>query len=40
MQSLADGVYQLSEIVNTLRGVIPQSTTLNINPEDWYFVKS
>ena len=35
-----NGVYQLSEIVNTLRGVIPQSTTLNINPEDWYFVKS
>jgi peptide/nickel transport system substrate-binding protein len=35
-----NGVYQLSEIVNTLRGVIPQSTTLGINPEDWYFVKS
>ena len=35
-----NGVYQLSEIVTTLRGVIPQSTTLNINPEDWYFVKS
>jgi peptide/nickel transport system substrate-binding protein len=35
-----NGVYQLTEIVNTLRGVIPQSTTLNINPEDWYFVKS
>jgi peptide/nickel transport system substrate-binding protein len=35
-----NGVYQLSEIVNTLRGVIPQSSTLNINPEDWYFVKS
>ena len=34
-----NGVYQLSEIVNTLRGVIPQSSTLNINPEDWYFVK-
>ena len=35
-----NGVYQLSEIVSTLRGVLPQSTTLNINPEDWYFVKS
>jgi peptide/nickel transport system substrate-binding protein len=35
-----NGVYQLTEVVNTLRGVIPQSTTLNINPEDWYFVKS
>jgi len=35
-----NGVYQLSEIVNNLRGVIPQSTTLGINPENWYFVKS
>ena len=35
-----NGVYQLSEVVNTLRGVIPESTTLNINPEDWFFVKS
>ena len=35
-----NGVYQLTEIVNNLRGVIPQSSTLNINPEDWYFVKS
>jgi peptide/nickel transport system substrate-binding protein len=35
-----NGVYQLTEVANNLRGVIPQSTTLNINPEDWYFVKS
>jgi peptide/nickel transport system substrate-binding protein len=35
-----NGVYQLSEVNNNLRGVIPQSTTLNINPEEWYFVKS
>jgi peptide/nickel transport system substrate-binding protein len=35
-----NGVYQLTEIVNTLRGVIPQSSTLGINPESWYFVKS
>jgi peptide/nickel transport system substrate-binding protein len=35
-----NGVYQLTEVNNTLRGVIPQSTTLNINPEDWFFVKS
>jgi peptide/nickel transport system substrate-binding protein len=35
-----NGVYQLTEVVNNLRGVIPQSTTLGINPEDWYFVKS
>ena len=35
-----NGVYQLTEVVNSLRGVIPQSTTLGINPENWYFVKS
>jgi peptide/nickel transport system substrate-binding protein len=34
-----NGVYQLTEVNNSLRGVIPQSTTLNINPENWYFVK-
>jgi peptide/nickel transport system substrate-binding protein len=34
-----NGVYQLTEISNSLRGVIPQSTTLNITPENWYFVK-
>ena len=34
-----NGAYQLSEISTSLRGVIPQSTTLNITPEDWYFVK-
>jgi peptide/nickel transport system substrate-binding protein len=33
-----NGVYELTEITNTLRGVIPQSTTLNLNPENWYFV--
>jgi peptide/nickel transport system substrate-binding protein len=31
--------YQLTEVVNTLRGVTPQSPTLTINPEAWYFVK-
>jgi peptide/nickel transport system substrate-binding protein len=35
-----NGAYSLTEVINTLRGVIPQSTTLNINPEDWYFVQS
>jgi peptide/nickel transport system substrate-binding protein len=35
----ANGVYQLTEVANNLRGVIPQSSTLNINPENWYFVK-
>jgi peptide/nickel transport system substrate-binding protein len=34
-----DGVYELSEVVNNLKGAIPQSTTLAINPEEWYFVK-
>jgi peptide/nickel transport system substrate-binding protein len=35
-----NGVYELSEINNDLRGVVPQSTTLNLNPENWYFVHS
>jgi peptide/nickel transport system substrate-binding protein len=35
-----NGAYQLTEIINSLRGVTPQSTTLGINPENWYFVKS
>jgi peptide/nickel transport system substrate-binding protein len=34
-----NGVYSLTEITNSLRGVIPQSTTANLNPENWYFVK-
>jgi len=34
-----NGVYQLTEIVNNLGGVIPQSTTLNLNPEEWFFTK-
>jgi peptide/nickel transport system substrate-binding protein len=33
-----NGVYELTEIVDNLRGVVPQSTTLNLNPENWYFV--
>jgi peptide/nickel transport system substrate-binding protein len=32
--------YQMTEVVNDLRGVLPQETTLNITPEDWYYVKS
>ncbi|MGH3263370.1 MAG: ABC transporter substrate-binding protein, partial [Trebonia sp.] len=35
-----NGAYQLTEVSNNLRGVLPQSTTLNINPENWYFAKS
>jgi peptide/nickel transport system substrate-binding protein len=31
--------YQLTEVVDNLKGVVPQSTTLSINPEDWYYVK-
>jgi peptide/nickel transport system substrate-binding protein len=31
--------YQLTEVANNLKGVTPQSTTLAINPENWYFVK-
>jgi len=34
-----NGVYQLTEIVNGLKGVTPQSPTLSIEPETWYFVK-
>jgi peptide/nickel transport system substrate-binding protein len=31
--------YQLNEIANDLKGVLPLSPTLSINPENWYFVK-
>jgi peptide/nickel transport system substrate-binding protein len=31
--------YQLTEIAGNLRGVTPQSPTLSITPENWYFVK-
>ncbi len=34
-----DAAYTLSEVANNLKGVLPQSPTLSINPEDWYFVK-
>jgi len=34
-----NGDYQLTEIANNLKGVTPQSTTLSINPENWYFTK-
>jgi peptide/nickel transport system substrate-binding protein len=32
-------VWLLTEIASNLRGVLPQSPTLSINPENWYFVK-
>jgi len=31
--------YQITEVANNLKGVLPQSPTLSINPENWYFVK-
>jgi peptide/nickel transport system substrate-binding protein len=34
-----NGAYALTEVNNKLKGALPQSPTLNINPENWYFVK-
>jgi peptide/nickel transport system substrate-binding protein len=34
-----DAAYQLTEIASNLKGAAPQSPTLSINPENWYFVK-
>jgi peptide/nickel transport system substrate-binding protein len=34
-----NGVYELTEVADNLHGVIPQSTTANLNPENWYFTK-
>jgi peptide/nickel transport system substrate-binding protein len=31
--------FQLTEIASNLKGVLPQSSTESINPENWYFVK-
>jgi hypothetical protein len=31
--------YQITEVVSNLKGVTPQEPTLNIAPEDWYYVK-
>jgi peptide/nickel transport system substrate-binding protein len=36
---LPNGVYELTVISNSLQGVLPQSSTGAINPENWYFVK-
>jgi peptide/nickel transport system substrate-binding protein len=35
---MPNGVAQLSEIADNLRGVTPQSPTLGLTPENWYFV--
>jgi hypothetical protein len=29
----------IAEAANNLKGVTPMSTTLTINPENWYYVK-
>jgi peptide/nickel transport system substrate-binding protein len=34
-----NAVNQLTEIVDNLKGVTPQSPTLSIEPENWYFMK-
>jgi peptide/nickel transport system substrate-binding protein len=31
--------YQLTEVASNLKGVIPMSSTLTLDPEDWYYVK-
>jgi peptide/nickel transport system substrate-binding protein len=31
--------FTLTEVANNLKGVLPQSPTLSITPEEWYFVK-
>jgi peptide/nickel transport system substrate-binding protein len=31
--------YQYTEVVNGLEGVLPQASTLMLDPEDWYYVK-
>jgi hypothetical protein len=31
--------YLISEVTDNLKGVSPQTTTLNLNPENWYYVK-
>jgi peptide/nickel transport system substrate-binding protein len=34
-----NGAYQITEVSSNLRGVLPQNPTLNITPENWYYVK-
>ena len=31
--------FELSEVADNLRGALPQNSTGQLNPEDWYFVK-
>jgi peptide/nickel transport system substrate-binding protein len=34
-----EGDFQLTEVAGHLKGVTPQSPTLSITPENWFFVK-
>ena len=34
-----NAAFTLTEVANNLKGVLPQSPTLSITPESWYFVK-
>jgi peptide/nickel transport system substrate-binding protein len=34
-----NAAYTLTEVADNLKGVLPQSPTLSITPENWYFVK-
>jgi peptide/nickel transport system substrate-binding protein len=34
-----NAAYELTEVATDLQGVLPQETTLNLTPENWYFVK-
>jgi hypothetical protein len=31
--------YLVAEIANNLKGATPMSSTLSLNPENWYYVK-
>jgi peptide/nickel transport system substrate-binding protein len=39
MEWQPDPASQLTEVANNLKGALPQSPTLSITPENWYFVK-
>ncbi len=39
MEWQPNAVSSLSEITTSLHGVLPQEVTLNLTPENWYFVK-
>jgi peptide/nickel transport system substrate-binding protein len=39
LQWQPNAAYQITEVSNNLRGVLPQNPTLIITPENWYYVK-